>query len=156
MRLEYFEMIDRVEAFDAKRGHIQAIAKVPDWSPVFEGHFPSFPVMPGVLLLETMNHAAGYVMLGLNGWTRMPFFAGVKRIKIKRFVTPGMIMNVSADLLHEGSGFCVCQGEIKIDGEAVAEAEITLMQMKYPSVELNEMVKDRARLIGIVLEETTA
>ena len=156
MRLEYFEMIDRVETFDAKRGHIQAIAKVPDWSPVFEGHFPSFPVMPGVLLLETMNHAAGYVMLGLNGWTRMPFFAGVKRIKIKRFVTPGMIMNVSADLLHEGSGFCVCQGEIKIDGEAVAEAEITLMQMKYPSVELNEMVKDRARLIGIVLEETTA
>jgi len=156
MRLEYFEMIDRVEAFDAKRGHIRAIAKVPDWSPVFEGHFPSFPVMPGVLLLETMNHAAGYVMLGLNGWTRMPFFAGVKRIKIKRFVTPGMIMNVSADLLHEGSGFCVCQGEIKIDGEAVAEAEITLMQMKYPSVELNEMVKDRARLIGIVLEETTA
>jgi 3-hydroxyacyl-[acyl-carrier-protein] dehydratase len=156
MRLEYFEMIDRVEAFDAKRGHIQAIAKVPDWSPVFEGHFPGFPVMPGVLLLETMNHAAGYVMLGLNGWTRMPFFAGVKRIKIKRFVTPGMIMNVSADLLHEGSGFCVCQGEIKIDGEAVAEAEITLMQMKYPSVELNEMVKDRARLIGIVLEETTA
>ena len=156
MRLEYFEMIDRVEAFDAKRGHIQAIAKVPDWSPVFEGHFPSFPVMPGVLLLETMNHAAGYVMLGLNGWTRMPFFAGVKRIKIKKFVTPGMIMNVSADLLHEGSGFCVCQGEIKIDGEAVAEAEITLMQMKYPSVELNEMVKDRARLIGIVLEETTA
>ena len=156
MRLEYFEMIDRVEAFDAKRGHIQAIAKVPDWSPVFEGHFPSFPVMPGVLLLETMNHAAGYVMLGLNGWTRMPFFAGVKRIKIKKFVTPGMIMNVSADLLHEGSGFCVCQGEIKIAGESVAEAEITLMQMKYPSVELNEMVKDRARLIGIVLEETTA
>jgi 3-hydroxyacyl-[acyl-carrier-protein] dehydratase len=156
MRLEYFEMIDRVETFDAKRGHIQAIAKVPDWSPVFEGHFPSFPVMPGVLLLETMNHAAGYVMLGLNGWTRMPFFAGVKRIKIKRFVTPGMIMNVSADLLHEGSGFCVCQGEIKIDGESVAEAEITLMQMKYPTVELNEMVKDRARLIGIVLEETTA
>jgi 3-hydroxyacyl-[acyl-carrier-protein] dehydratase len=156
MRLEYFEMIDRVVAFDAERGHIEAISKVPDSSPIFEGHFPHFPVMPGVLLLETMNHAAGYVMLGLNGWTRMPFFAGVKRIKIKRFVTPGMTMHVTSDLLHSGSGFCVCQGEIRIDGEPVAEAEITLMQMKYPTVELNEMVKDRARLIGIVLEETAA
>ena len=144
MRLEYFEMIDRVEAFDAKRGHIQAIAKVPDWSPVFEGHFPGFPVMPGVLLLETMNHAAGYVMLGLNGWTRMPFFAGVKRIKIKRFVTPGMIMNVSADLLHEGSGFAMTKADIRCEGKIACNAEITFRLVEFPNPEFRASMEKMA------------
>ena len=123
MRLEYFQMVDRIAELDPASRTVRAECLVPEASPVFEGHFPSFPVMPGVLLLETMNHAAGYVMLGLNGWTRMPFFAGVKRIKIKRFVTPGMIMNVSADLLHEGSGFCKRWRLLRIGGVAGPERE---------------------------------
>ena len=39
--------------------------------------------MPGVLLLETMNHASGYLMLGLNGFSKLPFFAGTKRVKFR-------------------------------------------------------------------------
>jgi len=66
MRLEYFQMLDRVEQLDAERAALVAFSRVPDTSPVFEGHFPGHPLMPGVLLLETMAQAAGY-LLALDG-----------------------------------------------------------------------------------------
>ena len=54
MLLEYFQMIDRVEAVDLSSRTLKARSVVPAKSPVFEGHFPGMPLVPGVLLIETM------------------------------------------------------------------------------------------------------
>ena len=64
-----------------------------------------------------MNHTSGYLLLGLNNFARLPFFAGAKKVKIRRFVVPGMLMRARCDLVHEGSGFCITQNEIRVDGE---------------------------------------
>jgi 3-hydroxyacyl-[acyl-carrier-protein] dehydratase len=152
MRLEYFEMIDRVDLFDAERGHIETTSVVPaaDESPVFEGHFPSYPIVPGVLLLETMNHNAGWLIMGLNKRTRMPFFVGSRKLKVRKFVTPGQILKGQADLVHEGSGFAVTRGQLRIGNDLIAEAEMTMMIMDFPSARFKAELEARALKIGMV------
>ncbi|MCY4191017.1 MAG: hypothetical protein OXD42_06810, partial [Rhodospirillaceae bacterium] len=60
MYLEYFQMVDRVVALDSAAETIQCIARVPDTSTIFEGHFPGYPLMPGTLLVETVAQVGGF------------------------------------------------------------------------------------------------
>jgi 3-hydroxyacyl-[acyl-carrier-protein] dehydratase len=148
MRLEYFQMIDTVVSFDATAGTIHCRAFVPEQSPIFEGHFPGYPILPGVLLIETMAQAAGYVLLGMNGITRMPFFAGVKKAKFRKFIQPGTTLDVYATLVHEGSGYAVVEGRLEQDGP-VCDAELTMRILDFPAPELEAMIRDRAAQIGL-------
>ena len=61
--------------------------------------------MPGVLLIEAMAQTAGWLVIGVTKFTRMPFFAALKEAKLRSFVTPGQALSLSAKLLHEGSGY---------------------------------------------------
>src|ERR1700761_3312479 len=103
MRLEYFQMIDRVVDLDLAAKTIRIEANVPTESTIFEGHFPGHPLMPGVLLLETMAQTSGWLIIGVTKFTRMPFLAAFKEAKLRSFVTPGQQLALSASLLHEGS-----------------------------------------------------
>ena len=65
---------------------------MPDASPVFEGHFPGHPLVPGVLLTETMAQASGYLVLGLMDFTHMPFLMAVDKARFRTFVGPGAVL----------------------------------------------------------------
>jgi 3-hydroxymyristoyl/3-hydroxydecanoyl-(acyl carrier protein) dehydratase len=73
-------------------------ARVPLTSTIFEGHFPGHPLMPGVLLTQT----AGWLVIAVTHFRRMPFLAAVKEAKLRTFVTPGQLLSVDAELVHEG------------------------------------------------------
>ena len=112
MRLEYFEMIDRVTRLDRDGRLIEATSTVPTESPVFEGHFPGHPLVPGVLLTETMAQASGYLVLGLMNFTHMPFLMAVDKARFRTFVGPDTVLTVTAQLEHEGSGYAVTKAKI--------------------------------------------
>ena len=96
MRLEYFEMIDRVTAPRPRGKADRGASTVPMESPVFEGHFPGHPLVPGVLLTETMAQASGYLVLGLMDFTHMPFLMAVDKARFRTFVGPGTVLTVTA------------------------------------------------------------
>src|SRR5215207_7500978 len=115
MRLEYFEMIDQIVSFDREAKRLEAQSVVPMRSPVFEGHFPGHPLVPGVLLTETMAQASGYLVLGLMDFTHMPFLMAVDKARFRTFVGPGTVLTIGAGLEHEGSGYAVTKARILVD-----------------------------------------
>ena len=151
MRLEYFQMIDRVVT--VTRESLQAEAVVPKASPVFEGHFPGHPLVPGVLLIETMAQAGGYMLLHRQGFVRMPFLASVKEAKFRSFVGPATLLVVDSELVHEGSGYAVANGRISAEGKRICDAELTYRVLDFPAPELATAMRGQAKRIGLAVPD---
>lgn len=150
MRLEYFSNIDRVDLLNLADGRIDATAVVPDVSPIFEGHFPGYPIVPGVLLIETMAQACGFLILARLDYARMAFLAQVKEGKLRQFVGPGATLSITGRLVHEGQGYAVAEGSIRAEDKVVAEAEMRFRTMPFPAEELRLQMLDRARELGLI------
>ncbi len=152
MRLEYFQMVDRVVEMSLDDGSIRVESVVPTASTVFEGHFPGHPLLPGVLLIETMAQTAGWIILAHHRFERMPFLAGVRAAKLRRFVAPGERLSVDGRIIHEGSGFAVASCQINADGKAVCDAELTFRILAFPNPEVRADLEAAAARIGFPLE----
>lgn len=149
MRLEYFDLIDRVEELDTEALTIRVVGTLPESSPVFDGHFPQYPVLPGVMMLEFMNHAAGYLLLRRQEMARFVFLGGVKRAKFRRFVVPGDVMSVEAKVTHEGSGFSIAETAVRVRNEVAADAEVVMISTDWPSEILRDEFHRRIPLIPV-------
>ena len=149
MRLEYFQMVDRIAALDPEARTVRADCVVPDTSPVFEGHFPGHPLLPGVLMIETMAQTGGWLVLAVLRFQRMPFLAQVKEAKMRAFVVPGQTLRAEARLLHDGSGYAVVTGSISSDGKKVADAEITYRVVPFPNDTLRAQMLETARRVAV-------
>jgi 3-hydroxyacyl-[acyl-carrier-protein] dehydratase len=147
MRLEYFQLIDRIVEIDLPGRTISSEATVPAESTIFEGHFPGYPLMPGVLLIETMAQTAGWLVVAANNFERMPFLAAVKEAKLRNFVKPNQVLNVSATLEHEGSGYAITKARIRLNGEVVCDANITFRVLAFPNDEMKSMMYAWAKRI---------
>ena len=121
--------IDIVE--HANDTHLQAITRVnPDWD-IFKGHFPAFPVMPGVLLIEAVAQG-GALILGLKGAVsegNFVGFTGVETAKFRRMVRPGDIMNIHVELVRERRGFYKFEGRIDVENETAVDLKFAAAQM---------------------------
>lgn len=150
MRLEYFQMLDRIERLDRDGAVVVAQSEVPTRSPVFEGHFPGHPLVPGVLLLETMAQASGYLLLALNSFSRMPFFANAKEANFRSFVSPGSVLTIEASRIHDGSGYAVTRSLILKDGKRVCDAQLTFRTMPFASPALERHVRNEGERLGFL------
>jgi 3-hydroxyacyl-[acyl-carrier-protein] dehydratase len=154
MRLEYFQMIGRVADLNLNDRTIRVESRVPTESTIFEGHFPGYPLMPGVLLTETMAQTSGWLLLALNGLSRMPFLAGVKEAKFRTFVQPGELLSVTAKLEHEGSGYTVTKAAIEVEGKRVCDAMLTFRVVDFPNPNMTGYIRETAARIGLPSLET--
>lgn len=150
MLLEYFQMIDRVETVDAERKTLRARSVVPSKSPVFEGHFPGMPLVPGVLLIETMAQASGFLVLAATNFAAMPFLMSVDGAKMRAFVEPDAVLDIEVVLEHDGSGFAVTKAKITSGGKKVCDAQLKLRTVPFSEVPLGDIVRKRAEELGLM------
>ena len=152
MRIEYFQLIDRITDLDLTKLTIRAEAVVPTASTIFEGHFPGHPLMPGVLLIEAMAQASGWLIIGHTKFDKMPFLVALKEVKLRTFVKPGQALTVSANLAHEGSGYMVTDAAITAEDKPICNANITFRLMGFPSPEFRASMEEVAQRIAFPRE----
>ncbi|HEY0327814.1 MAG TPA: 3-hydroxyacyl-ACP dehydratase FabZ family protein [Rhodopseudomonas sp.] len=148
MNLAYFHLIDRIVALDVDKRSITVEAQVPTESTIFEGHFPGYPLMPGVLLIETMAQTSGWLMIALMKFERMPFLAAVKDAKMRNFVTPGELLTIEASIAHEGSGYSMTSAKIFSGGKLACNATLTFRHVPFPNPDLRGHMEVMAKRIG--------
>jgi len=152
MRLEYFQLIDRIVDLKLADRKISGEATVPTTSTIFDGHFPGYPLMPGVLLIETMAQTSGWLLVALNRFERMPFLAAVKEAKLRSFVKPGERLVIDAHMIHDGSGYAVTEAAITCDGKLVCDASLTFRVVDFPNADMTGYMREIAARIGLSAE----
>ena len=155
MQLEYFQLIDRIVDLNLEARTAIVEAQVPTTSTIFEGHFPGYPIMPGVLLTEAMAQSSGWLLLGLMKFERMPFLAMIKEAKMRGFVSPGQLLTIEAKVEHEGSGFAVTSAKVRVGTELKCSADLTFRHIPFPNLDLRVHMDAVAKRIGFPLQAMT-
>lgn len=121
-----FLLVDRVVEYErAKR--LVAIKNVTINEPFFQGHFPGYPIMPGVLVVEAMAQAGGMIMLAelADRHSKLVVFTGIERAKFRRPITPGDQLRIEVDVLSFRTRAGRIQGRAMVDGKLACEAVLT-------------------------------
>lgn len=120
-------LVDRVESVEAGK-RIVALKNVSINEPVYSGHFPGYPVMPGVLILEALAQAAAIlsiVTLGKdNAKDLIYYFVGIDRARFKRPVEPGDQLRLEVDFARELRGIAFFKAKALVEGQVACEADL--------------------------------
>ncbi len=121
-----FVMIDRVTDIvpgERIRGH-KCVSMNEPW---FQGHFPARPIMPGVLILESLAQIGGilaYASDPFDASNSLMYFLGIDKAKFRRPVTPGDRLDLEVTVLHHRTNVWKLKGEASVDGTLCAHAEL--------------------------------
>lgn len=119
-----FLLVDRIE--DYNETQIIGIKNVTANEPFFVGHFPEFPVMPGVLITESMAQVAGVLVLKNipDRHKKLVFLASVEEAKFRQPVRPGDQLRIEMNMVSKKATIVKMTGKATVDGKVVAEATV--------------------------------
>jgi beta-hydroxyacyl-ACP dehydratase FabZ len=129
-----FLLVDRIIELEEER--IVGIKNVTANEPFFVGHFPEFPVMPGVLITESMAQVAGVLVLKSipDRHSKLVLLASVDGAKFRRPVRPGDQLRIEMTMVSRKSTICKMTGTATVDGVVVAEATLMCVLRDKPAV----------------------
>jgi beta-hydroxyacyl-ACP dehydratase FabZ len=129
-----FLLVDRIVELEPDK-RIVGLKNVTINEPFFQGHFPGAPVMPGVLIIESMAQVAGVMIYRdlPDREKKLIYFAGIESAKFRRPVLPGDQLRIEMEMLNRRSNFGKMQGRATVDGKLVAEAVVLFAISDHPS-----------------------
>lgn len=124
-----FLMVDRIIDMDRDESAV-GIKAVSMNEPFFQGHFPGFPIMPGVLIVEGLAQTAGALCVSNYDTSYKPqlvYFMGIDRAKFRKPVLPGDLLHYHVKKIRSRGKAWRFYGEARVNGQIVAEAEISAL-----------------------------
>ncbi|MDN4592753.1 3-hydroxyacyl-ACP dehydratase FabZ [Polycladomyces subterraneus] len=119
-----FLLVDRItEVEEGKRA--VGIKNVTINEPFFQGHFPDYPVMPGVLIVEALAQVGAVAVLGLEeNRGKLAFFTGIDKFRFREQVKPGDVLELEVEMVKLRGSLGKGQGTARVNGKVVAEGEL--------------------------------
>jgi len=119
-----FLLVDRIIELEAER--VVGIKNITATEPFFTGHFPDFPVMPGVLIIEAMAQTAGVLVLKSipDRDRKLVLLVAVENARFRKPVVPGDTLRMEMKVLKRKASVAKMAGVATVDGQVVAEAEV--------------------------------
>lgn len=124
-----FLLVDKVIEIDPGKKAV-GIKNVTANEPFFQGHFPEYPIMPGVLIVEALAQTAGIAVnaeaaqTGGDGEAKLGVFASIDEMKFKKQVLPGDTLRLEAEILSSKMGVVKAKVKATVDDKVAAEGEI--------------------------------
>lgn len=126
-----FLLVDRITALEVGK-RVVGLKNVTINEPFFMGHYPGYPIMPGVLILEAMAQVGGFLLmrsLKARGAEKVLYFTGIDGARFRRPVVPGDQIRFEVDFLRMRRQVCRMKGVAVVDGKLAAEAELSATVM---------------------------
>ena len=128
-----FALVDRI--VDGEEGKwAKGIKCVTVNEPFFQGHFPQYHVMPGVLIVEAMAQVGGVALLSMpENKGKLALFGGIKNARFRRQVTPGDVLEITCTLTKQKGPVGIGEAKATVNGQVVATAELTFALVAGPA-----------------------
>lgn len=92
--------------------------------PYFQGHFPEEPIMPGVLIVESIAQVGAVVILSEEKFKgKTPYFAGLNKVRFRKKVVPGDVLEMEIEMIKMRSSIGIAKGKATVNGEVACEGE---------------------------------
>ncbi len=127
-----FLLVDRIIELEPEK-RIVGLKNVTVNEPFFQGHFPNAPVMPGVLIIESMAQVAGVLIYRDLPGKKLIYFTGIENAKFRRPVIPGDQLIIEMELLRRMNHFGKMAGKATVDGKLAAEAVVQFAIVDHPA-----------------------
>jgi 3-hydroxyacyl-[acyl-carrier-protein] dehydratase len=127
-------LVDRVVGYVPDTS-IHAVKAVSINEPFFAGHFPTRPIMPGVLIVEALAQAAGVLAIesmGLADSGKLVYFMAIENAKFRKPVEPGCLLDLHVTIVQAKRAICKFEGRAMLDGALAAECSFTAMIADAP------------------------
>ncbi len=120
-----FLLVDKILEVEAEK-RVIAVKNVTRNEPFFNGHFPGHPIMPGVLIIETMAQAGGFLLLNTieNPENKVVYFLGVDKVRFRHKVIPGDQLIINVEMINRRGSTCKFTGKAFVGDKLACEAEM--------------------------------